>query len=476
MTDTASAPVVHLDIDQRARLGRAARGLVPRSAHAEWAPGPDRADPTALLTAQETTRVPDLVPLRHERMLVSPFTFYRGAAVIMAADLAASPNTGLRVQACGDAHLSNFGGFAAPDRALTFDINDFDETNPGPFEWDVKRLAASFEIAARSLSFTAKEVHGVVTRVTRAYREAMATFSEMTNLDVWYARLDVEKVFAEYRSKATPAEIKRFEKNLAKAQGKDNMKAFTKLTEVVDGEHRIKSDPPIVVPISDLFEGEEADELRTWLEDRIRVYRRTLQPDRRHLLESYRLVDFARKVVGVGSVGTRCWIALLLGRDDADPLFLQVKEAEASVLEIHAGRSGFANHGQRVVEGQRLLQAASDILLGWIRTPGVDGVDRDFYLRQLWDGKFSAEIEGMSLSALDVYARLCGWTLARGHARSGDRVAIASYLGTSDAFERAMVEFSTAYADQNERDYATVAGALEHATPPGAPEAPVVKG
>jgi uncharacterized protein (DUF2252 family) len=474
MTNTAGAPVVHLDIDQRARMGRAARALVPRSAHAQWAPGPDRADPTALLTAQETTRLPDLVPLRHERMLASPFTFYRGAAVIMAADLAASPNTGLRVQACGDAHLSNFGGFAAPDRALTFDVNDFDETNPGPFEWDVKRLAASFEIAARSLSFTTKEIHGVVTRVSRAYREAMATFSVMTNLDVWYARLDVEKVFAEYRSTATPAEIKRFEKNLAKAQGKDNMKAFTKLTEVVDGEHRIKSDPPIVVPISDLVVGDDLDELRAWLEDRIRVYRRTLQPDRRHLLESYRLVDFARKVVGVGSVGTRCWIALMLGRDDADPLVLQVKEAEASVLESHAGRSGFANHGQRVVEGQRLLQAASDILLGWIRTPGVDGVDRDFYVRQLWDGKFSAEIEGMSLSALDVYAGLCGWTLARGHARSGDRVAIASYLGTNDAFERAMVGFSTAYADQNERDYAAVAAALGDATAPGAPEARVV--
>ena len=468
MADQAHVvPVVHLDVEQRARTGRAARAEVPRSSHAEWVPAPDRADPTSLLTAQETTRVPDLVPLRHERMLASPFTFYRGAAVIMAADLATSPNTGLRVQACGDAHLSNFGGFAAPDRALTFDVNDFDETNPGPFEWDVKRLAASFEIAARSLSFTTKETHAMVARVTRAYREAMATFADMTNLDVWYARLDVEKTFAEYRSRATPAEIKRFERNLAKAQGKDNMKAFTKLTEQVDGEYRIKSDPPVVVPISELVTGGELDELRSWLEDKIRVYRRTLQPDRRHLLESYRLVDFARKVVGVGSVGTRCWIALMLGRDDADPLFLQVKEAEASVLEIHAGRSGFANHGQRVVEGQRLLQAASDILLGWIRTPGVDGVERDFYLRQLWDGKFSAEIEGMSPSALDIYARLCGWTLARGHARSGDRVAIAAYLGTNDAFERAMVEFSTAYADQNERDYATVADALKDA--PGTP-------
>jgi uncharacterized protein (DUF2252 family) len=466
MTDTpGGTPVVHLDPDQRTRIGRAARAAVPRSSHAAWAPGPDRADPTALLTAQETTRVPDLVPMRHERMLVSPFTFYRGAAVIMAADLASTANTGLRVQACGDAHLSNFGGFAAPDRALLFDVNDFDETSPGPFEWDVKRLVASFEIAARSRSFSVKETRSVVARVTKSYREAMADFATMTNLDVWYARLDVEKVFNEFRSRATPDEIKRFERNLAKAQAKGNMKAFAKLTEQVDGEYRIKSDPPVVVPLSDLFQGEDAEEMRAWLEDRVRVYRRTLQPDRRRLLESYRLVDFARKVVGVGSVGTRCWIALLLGRDDADPLFIQVKEAEAGVLEAHAGRSGFANHGQRVVEGQRLLQAASDILLGWTRTVGLDGVERDYYLRQLWDGKFSADIDAMSPSNLDVYARLCGWTLARGHARSGDRIAISSYLGSNDSFDKAIADFSTAYADQNEQDYATVAAALQASTP-----------
>ena len=452
--------VVHLDPEQRARIGRASRAAIPRSSHAAWTPGPDRADPTALLTGQETTRVPDLVPLRHERMLASPFTFYRGAAVIMAADLATMENTGLRVQACGDAHLSNFGGFASPDRALIFDVNDFDETSPGPFEWDVKRLAASFEIAARSRSFSVKETRGIVNRVTKSYREAMAGFAVMTNLDVWYARLDVEKVFSEYRSRLSAEEVKRFERNLAKAQGKDNMKAFSKLTELVDGEYRIKSDPPVVVPISDLFQGEDAAELRGWLEERIRVYRRTLQPDRRRLLESYRLVDFARKVVGVGSVGTRCWIALMLGRDNADPLFLQVKEAEASVLEAHAGKSGFANHGQRVVEGQRLLQAASDILLGWTHTVGLDGVERDYYLRQLWDGKFSADIDSMGPLALDIYARLCGWTLARGHARSGDRVAIAAYLGGGDAFDKAIAEFSTAYADQNQRDYDTVSAAL----------------
>jgi uncharacterized protein (DUF2252 family) len=464
------APVVHLDTEQRARIGRAARAAVPRSAHAEWVPGPDRADPTALLTAQETTRVPELVPLRHERMLASPFTFYRGAAIIMAADLAVSPNTGLRVQACGDAHLSNFGGFAAPDRATMFDINDFDETSPGPFEWDVKRLAPSFEIAARSRSFSTKEARGVVARAVKSYREAMTDFAKMTNLDVWYARLDVEKVFNEYRSRATPSEIKRFERNLAKAQAKDNMGAFAKLCEQVDGEYRIKADPPVVVPLVELLpEGGDLEDMRAWLEERIRVYRRTLQPDRRRLLESYQLVDFARKVVGVGSVGTRCWIALFLGRDANDPLFLQVKEAEASVLEAYAGRSGFANHGQRVVEGQRLVQAASDIMLGWTRTVGLDGVERDFYIRQLWDGKFSADIDTMSPSALDIYARLCGWTLARAHARSGDRVAIAAYLGSNDAFDKAMVEFSAAYADQNERDYATVSDALQDtAAPSGA--------
>ena len=461
-------PVVHLDTEQRERIGRAARAAVPRSAHAEWVPGPNRADPTALLTAQETTRVPDLVPLRHERMLASPFTFYRGAAIIMAADLAASANTGLRVQACGDAHLSNFGGFAAPDRAIMFDINDFDETSPGPFEWDVKRLAASFEIAARSRSFSTKETRGVVARVVKSYREAMADFAKMTNLDVWYARLDVEKVFNEYRSRATPSEIKRFERNLAKAQAKDNMKAFAKLTDRVDGEYRIKADPPVVVPLTDLLPEGDLEDMRGWLEDRIRVYRRTLQPDRRRLLESYQLVDFARKVVGVGSVGTRCWIALFLGHDANDPLFLQVKEAEASVLEAYAGRSGFANHGQRVVEGQRLVQAASDIMLGWTRTVGLDDVERDFYIRQLWDGKFSADIDTMSPSILDIYARLCGWTLARAHARSGDRVAIAAYLGSNDAFDKAMVEFSAAYADQNERDYATVSDALQVTAPSGA--------
>lgn len=452
--------IPHLDPDQRAAIGRAARAEVRRSSHAAWAAPADRADPCDLLKTQELTRVEELVPVRHERMLASPFTFYRGAAVIMAADLGSQPDSGLRVQACGDAHLANFGGFASPERALQFDINDFDETNPGPFEWDVKRLVTSFEIAARSRALTTKERKAVVATAVRSYRTAMAGFAQMSNLDVWYAHLDVDKTFAEYRRKASPAEIKRFEKNLAKAQSKDNLKALAKLTERVDGEYRIKSDPPLIVSLGQLFGDEDEDQLRSWLADRLRVYRRTLQPDRRHLLESYRLVDFARKVVGVGSVGTRCWIALFMGRDESDPLFLQVKEAEASVLEPHAGRSGFANHGQRVVEGQRLLQASSDIMLGWTRAPGVDGIERDYYVRQLWDWKFSADIDTMSASTLGIYAQLCGWTLARGHARSGDRIAIAAYLGSGESFDRAIAEFATTYADQNDRDHAAVSESL----------------
>jgi uncharacterized protein (DUF2252 family) len=462
--DTAhrgGAPVVHLDPDQRARMGRAARSGAPRSSHGASTRSPERADPAALLRAQETTRVPELIPLRHERMLASPFTFYRGAAVIMAADLAAVPSTGLRVQVCGDAHLSNFGGFASPDRTLVFDINDFDETSPGPFEWDVKRLAASFEIAARAREFSAKEARTLALLVTKTYREAMADFAGKTNLEVWYARFDMQRVFEQFRSQATARDAKRFERTLAKAQTKDNMKAFEKLTEEVDGEHRIKSDPPVVVPLRELLEDDQEDDMRAWLEERIRVYRRTLQPDRRRLVESYRLVDFARKVVGVGSVGTRCWIALLLGRDTSDPLFMQIKEAEASVLEPYAGRSGFSNHGQRVVEGQRLLQASSDILLGWIRSQGIDGVERDFYLRQLWDWKLSADIDQMSPQILGIYAQLCGWTLARGHARSGDRIAISAYLGSNDSFDRAIADFSAAYADQNEEDFNRAASVLQ---------------
>ena len=458
-TRTADRPqaVARLDPARRAAHGRAARRDVPRSAHAEWAAGPDRADPVTLLRTQEATRVPELVPLRHERMLESPFTFYRGAAAIMAADLATMPTSGLRVQACGDAHLANFGGFAAPDRTLIFDMNDFDETVPGPFEWDVKRLAASFEIAARSRELSSKTARALVRQAARSYREAMAQFATMTNLDVWYSRLDTQAVLARWRSQVGPADVKRFQRTAAKAQRKDSLKALSRLTQQVEGEHRIVNDPPTLVPVTDLAGDPEV--FLAWLHERYRMYRQSLEHDRRHLLEGYRIVDFARKVVGVGSVGTRCWIALLLGKDHDDPLFLQVKEAEASVLEPFAGKSRFANHGRRVVEGQRLLQSAGDILLGWTRAEGIDGVERDFYVRQLWDWKVSPTLETMTPEILRIYAQLCGWTLARGHARSGDRIAIAAYLGTGVGFERAIADFAAAYADQNDRDFEAVSAA-----------------
>ncbi|MET0920169.1 MAG: DUF2252 domain-containing protein [Acidimicrobiia bacterium] len=426
-----------------------------------WEPSAIRAHPGDLLAAQETTRVPELVPLRHERMLVSPFTFYRGAAVVMAADLAASPNSGLLVQAVGDAHLANFGGFASPDRELVFDINDFDETSPGPFEWDLKRLGASFEIAARSREMSSKVARESVLAVSRAYREAMQQFAGMTNLEVWYSRLDAKQVLDRWRSQVATSDAKRLERMTAKAQGKDSMKALTKLTERVDGEFRIRNDPPVVVRIDDLFGSDhDAAEINEWLRDRFRVYRNSLAPDRQHLLESYRLVDFARKVVGVGSVGTRAWVVLMLGRNHKDPLVLQFKEAQTSVLEPYLGASRYGHHGQRIVEGQRLMQAASDILLGWQRTPGFDGVSRDYFVRQLWDKKGSAQVETMTSRAMLLYGELCAWTLARAHARSGDSVALASYLGRSDTIDRALAEFAEAYADQNERDHAALRRAI----------------
>ena len=409
-----------------------------------------RLDPVELLEEQAKTRVEELVPIRYGRMLVSPFTFYRGAAYIMAADLAGMPRTGLHVQLCGDAHLSNFGVFAAPDRRLVFDTNDFDETLPGPFEWDVKRLVASFAVAGRDRGFDERRRQAINLRVSRSYREAMAAFASMRTMDLWYSRVDIEDIFARLSSELSGKAVKRAERNVAKARTKDSLAAFKKLTRVVDGEPRIVSNPPLIVPISELFTGEQELEAAHLV---VREYRRTLLGDRRHLLERFRLVDAARKVVGVGSVGTRAYILLFLGRDGEDPLFLQMKEAEASVLEPFLGRSRFANHGQRVVEGQRLMQAASDTMLGWIHVTGVDGVERDFYLRQLWDSKGSALVDVMEPETMDAYAEICGQTLARAHARSGDAVAISSYLGTGDAFDRALAVFAEAYADQNERDY-----------------------
>ncbi len=458
----ASLVAPHLTVAERAAHGKAARAEVPRSSHALYEPPARRTDPVKLLERQAKSRVPELVPIRYGRMLVSPFTFYRGAALIMASDLAATPRSGLHVQCCGDAHLSNFGVFASPERRLVFDLNDFDETLPGPWEWDVKRLAVSMMIAAQNNDFSGKDQDQVVLDTVESYRSAMADFAAMKNLDVWYAHLEIESVLAELGSQLQPKAVKRTEKNLAKARTKDSMAAFSKLTHMVDGEARIVAEPPLIVPIDDLLEGKERDEMFDGLHELVREYRASLESDRRVLLEEFRLTDFARKVVGVGSVGTRAWIALMLGRDDQDPLFLQMKEAEASVLEEFVAPSEFENHGERVVAGQRLMQATSDIFLGWLHVEsGTDGRERDFYGRQLKDWKGSAEIEQLVPSGMAAYGKLCGWTLARAHARSGDRIAIAAYLGKGNAFDRAIVEFSHAYAEQNMRDYQALEAAVK---------------
>jgi uncharacterized protein (DUF2252 family) len=451
----------YLGARERAATGKAARAEVPRSAHASWEPAADRRDPVELLEEQATTRLPELVPVRYGRMLVSPFTFFRGAAYPMAADLAGAPRTGLQVQLCGDAHLSNFGVFAAADRRLVFSVNDFDETLPGPFEWDVKRLVASFAVAGRDRGFDAGRREAINTCAARSYREAMRSFAELGNLALWYARIEVDELLARARELGDGKALKRFERNVAKARSKDSLKAFTKLTEIVGGEPRIAGDHPLIVPIEDVLPPEEQERAADYMRDVLRSYRRTLPADGRRLLERFRYLHAARKVVGVGSVGTRAWIMLLIGRDTTDPLFLQFKEAQASVLEPFLGKSARSNHGQRVVEGQRLMQAAGDILLGWIRAADLAGVERDFYVRQLWDAKGSALVEQMSPRVMEAYARLCGRTLAKAHARSGDAVAIASYLGGSDRFDRALASFAEAYADQNERDYIALREAVE---------------
>jgi uncharacterized protein (DUF2252 family) len=459
-----SAParkLAHLSPQERVARGKAARNEVPRSSHGRWEPAVNRLDPVELLEEQARSRVPELVPIRYGRMLVSPFTFYRGAALIMAADLAATPRSGLTVQVCGDAHLSNFGVFASPERKLLFDINDFDETLPGPWEWDVKRLAASFEVAGRDRGFAPAQRRGIVMAGVAEYRTRMKQAAGMRNLDVWYARIEVEALFEQLKGMVTAKQRAKAEANVAKARTRDSMQAFSKLTREVDGERRIVADAPLIVPIEDLMPaGSEREGFEEQFRSLIRSYRRTLQTDRRHLLEDFDYVHAARKVVGVGSVGTRAWILLLLGRDGGDPLFLQAKEAQESVLERFVGKSQYANHGQRVVAGQHLMQAASDIFLGWQRVTGFDGQTRDFYLRQLRDWKGSADVDTMIASGMTAYARMCGATLARAHARSGDRIAIAAYLGNSDAFDRAIANFSTAYADQNERDYQALLDAV----------------
>jgi uncharacterized protein (DUF2252 family) len=447
---------LHLTPAERAARGKAARAELRRSAHAAWEPAPSRRDPIDLLEGQAQTRLPELGPIRYGRMLVSPFAFFRGGAALMAADLADGPRTGLHVQLCGDAHLSNFGIFAAPDRRLVFSINDFDETLPGPFEWDVKRLAASVAVAGRETGFNDAIRRSAVTAAVREYREAMARFADMRNIHVWYARLDVASIRDQLGAGVSGKQMKRFQSNVASVRTKDSIRALTKMCRTVDGELRIVGDPPLVTPIEDVVPGAEQEHLEGVVRRMIRTYRRTLPHDRRHLIESYRYVHAARKVVGVGSVGARTWILLLTGRDGSDPLFLQFKEAQASVLEPFLGKSRYGQHGQRVVEGQRMMQAASDVMLGWERIVTIDGQKRDFYIRQLWDSKGSADVELMDPSGLEAYGRVCGWTLARAHARSGDRIAIAAYLGSGGAFDRAMASFAETYADQNDRDYRTL--------------------
>ena len=469
--------VTHPSLAERQVEGRQASDRTPPSSHSGWQPAADRPDPVALIEEQDADREQDLVPVRHGRMAVSPFTFYRGGAKIMAADLKDTPVAGLNAQLCGDAHLSNFGLFASPERRLLFDLNDFDETLPGPFEYDVKRMAASFTIAARNNGFSKADTRAATQASVTAYREAMATFAQMPTMDVWYAHLDEDELMATLRSAVaeTKKEVKGAKKGkkekkdqeqeklakraekvaeqtAGKAHTRDSLQALSKLCELSDGQYRIVSQPPIIVPARALAAtyGLASEEVVPAIHEQFRAYRATLQADRRHLLERFEIVDAARKVVGVGSVGTRAFIVLLQGRDGTDPLFLQIKEATASVLEAHLPKSRFRQHGQRVVEGQRMMQAASDIYLGW--TKGLD-VNRHFYWRQLRDMKGSVVVETLRPQGLTFYARTCGWTMARAHARSGDPVAMAAYLGANDAFDKSITDFSERYADQNEKDY-----------------------
>jgi len=450
--DTAHPPT----LDERARRGADARREMPPERHAPFSAAPGRRDPVEILEEQGATRVPELVPIRYGRMLVSPFTFYRGAAAVMAADLASTPTSGLPVQACGDAHLSNFGLFASPERRLLFDINDFDETYPGPWEWDVKRLAASLEVAARQSGFSGKERRKIQLATVRRYQVAMSQFADMHELDLWYASVDVDQLPADLLAQLKKRSRKKLDKTLAKARSRDRYRSFSKLTAIVDGERRIVSDPPLIVPVSELLPERALEQLELELRGLLVRYQHTMPPDRQVLAQAFEFVDMARKVVGVGSVGTRCWIVLMRGHDDGDPLFLQVKEAQRSVLAEYGKVDGprFDNEGERVVAGQRLMQAASDIFLGWDSARGIDAKTRDFYVRQLADWKGSFEFEDAIPAGLAQYGQLCAWTLARAHARSGDRVAIASYLGGGTTFADAIADFSAAYADQNERDYA----------------------
>jgi uncharacterized protein (DUF2252 family) len=447
--DAAKRPVPDLaPVAERVAAGRALRERVPRSSHAGWTPATDRPDPVTLLEEQSAGRVPELLPIRYRRMLTSPFTFLRGSAVVMAADLARTPYTGIQVQACGDAHLANFGVFATPERNVVFDINDFDETLPGPWEWDLKRLAASFVVAGRHRGFDQATNRTAVLAMLWVYGTRMRELAAMRTLEVWYSRLDADQLLNALKG----AQHKAVAKGLDKARLRDSIQAQAKLTEVVDGRRRIIDAPPLIKRV-DL--DDEGEFVRNTLED----YARSMQPDRHTLLSRYRFVDAAHKVVGVGSVGTLCLIVLLEGRADDDPLFLQLKQATTSVLERHLHRSRWRNHGQRVVEGQRMTQAASDIFLGWTR--GRGGEHRHFYWRQLRDVKGSADLETIQPAGLVLYGEACGAALARAHARSGDAAMITGYIGTGGSFADAIADFAERYADQTERDHAALAAAVK---------------
>ncbi len=445
--------------DDHAHRGKAARTKIPRSRQADLELK-RRPDPIDLLEEQARSRVPELVPVRYGRMVESPFAFFRGAALVMASDLARSPNSGLTTQLCGDAHLANFGMFATPERNLVFDTNDFDETLPGPWEWDVKRLAASFEVAGRANGFSASDRAEIVADAARAYQDAMADFASRRTLDVWYARMDVERALDAYKKLLSSRGVRASREAIAKARGRTSERALERLTRLVNGEPRIASDPPLVVRLAELFSKAERAQVEAALRALFGEYRRSLASNRRMLLEQFRLIDVARKVVGVGSVGTRCWIALLVGLDRGDPLFLQIKEAQASVLERFTRRCRYEREGERVVAGQRAMQASSDIFLGWARGRDADGVVRDYYVRQLHDCKGALDAEEMVPGGMAIYAKMCGWTLARAHARSGDRVAMAAYLGKSHAFSDAMTAFARTYADVSERDHAALVKAV----------------
>jgi uncharacterized protein (DUF2252 family) len=460
-------------VSERIAHGGDLRRETPHELHAAWGASDDREDPVAILERQASERVPDLVPIRHARMATSAFAHFRGAAAVMAADLASTPSSGLQAQLCGDAHLLNFGIFATPERGLVFGLNDFDETLPGPVEWDIKRLAASVEIAARDLGFTDRERNVAVVATARAYREAMAEFADEGELDLWYQRLPSQALEERLRAAAKGAG-KEVDRKVRKALHKDHLHAFDRLIECEDDDACFISQPPLLVPVEELLDEEQRARYVEVVQECLKQYRSCLLPHTRTMIERYRFMHIARKVVGVGSVGTRCWVMLMLGRDQSDPLILQLKEAKPSVLEPYTAPTPYETQGRRVVEGQRLMQTSADHLLGWYSLEAWDGVEHDFYVRQLWDGKASIDVSRLSPVGLRSYGEACGWTLARGHARSGDRFAMAAYLGDSDFFDHAIAEFADRYADTNADDHARLIAAIADGRLEASPEADVL--